>query len=583
MSTRCPANPHAIPGFDIKRTIANGGMATAYLAVQHRPYRLVTLKVLTMSGHEQLNGEDREILINRFEQEGEIVTRLEHPNIVDVFGVGATRKSLYIYMEYLGGGDLASRVASGVHPFEALDLLTGVASALDYAHRHAIVHRDVKPSNVLFRRDGTPLLSDFGIAKRLNAVNDITTIGMLLGTPICMSPEQAEGRALDGRSDLYGLGIILFEMLTGRPPFIASSPLRVMFMHAQEPVPRLPADLGPFQPLCDRLLAKDREDRFASAEEVIGEVRVLRASIDKRSRRSRARLLVDSIDDAFPGDTTDISESLLRGLLADLSEDRLVLPTPRDTAAAIRDKIELGDLDDHQIAQVVTSDPALTAHLLRAANGAYYQACGNVASVRYAIEILGNQASAQIAALLSVSDAFEQRLNTASRDRLSVLCRSATDVARLSTAVAERVLARETESDPGPLSLDPERAGLGGLLHNLGAIALVLWAAQIPHLANHPERLERVIRRLERTVASRILERWRFPLELIKIVSGYTSVTGRSDQTLSAVHMVAAGWVLQTHENMSGMLDADGMNAPAIVALGLDEADVLDEQFVSRH
>ena len=554
----------SIPGFDIKRTIGSGGMASAYLAVQLRPSRVVALKVLSMVDHGELQGEDRDTLVERFRREGEIVTNLEHPNIVHVHGVGATDQVLYIYMEYLGGGDLASRIESGVHPFEALDILAALGSALDYAHSRGIVHRDIKPTNILFRRDGTPLISDFGIAKNYESIDDITTVGMLLGSPIYMSPEQADGRRLDGRSDLYSLGVLLYEMLTGRPPFIANSMLRVMMMHAQTPVPELPPDLARFQALCVRLLAKDRDDRFRSGAEVIEAAQALKTDIAAHSERYRAHILTPSADQTFRGDTTEISDALLQGLLEDLLADRLVLPTPAVVGKRIEESLASGMQPHGVLLELIASDPACTVQILRAANGAYYQARGEVSSLAQAAQLLGSQTESQLAAILSLSLSFEARLSPAFREHLEYLWRSARNAAVLAGAMARSA------------GLDPALAALGGLLHNVGSLALLVWAERIPHLAASPERVLRVLGRGDRTVGARALEHWQFPGELVRLVTECRSAYSPLEREVCELDAVSAAYLMTQYEGVTRFL-ADGHNSAApIVKLGLDEADLLD-------
>jgi serine/threonine protein kinase len=252
-----------IAGYKIQQTIGQGGMATAYLAVQESLGRAVVLKVLDTSN--QTSAES----VERFLNEARIVAALNHPNIITIYDVGIAEDFIYISMEYIEGGDLRQRMRGLIQPNEALDIIGSIALGLDAAHKKGIIHRDVKPANVLFRRDGTPLLTDFGIAKQLTVDNDLTSTGIFLGSPNYMAPEQAEGGPIDGRADLYSLGVIFYEMLTGEKPYKSESVVDVIVQHKQAPIPLLPPGLEHFQPLLDLMLAKRRNDRFRDADSLL--------------------------------------------------------------------------------------------------------------------------------------------------------------------------------------------------------------------------------------------------------------------------------------------------------------------------
>ena len=257
-----------IPGYRIIREIGHGGMATVYLAVQESLGRQVALKVMAPALAADRNfGE-------RFLREGRTVAQLSHANILAVIDIGAVGHSYYLAMEYVSGGDLKQRTSQGaVPPGEALVILRQVAAALGYAHSHGFVHRDVKPDNILFRDNGSVVLSDFGIAKAIGSGTQMTGTGMTIGTAHYMSPEQAQGRSeLDGRSDLYSLGIVFYEMLVGRVPYEADNTVGIAMQHVQGVLPELPKYLSTYQPVLDRLLAKNPGDRYADAEELIGAI-----------------------------------------------------------------------------------------------------------------------------------------------------------------------------------------------------------------------------------------------------------------------------------------------------------------------
>ncbi|MGH8508320.1 MAG: protein kinase domain-containing protein, partial [Gammaproteobacteria bacterium] len=186
------------------------------------------------------------------------------------------------------------RMHAVMTPFDALDILIAVGSGLSVAHKKGIVHRDVKPANILFRKDGTPLLSDFGIAKQLTTDLDLTQTGIFLGSPNYMAPEQAEPGSIDGRADIYALGVILYEMLTGVKPYQSDSVLDVIMQHKRAPIPLLPSGLDQFQPLINLMLAKSRKDRFRDAESLLHYLRhMMQSGIIKTSTQAKLTPDVD--------------------------------------------------------------------------------------------------------------------------------------------------------------------------------------------------------------------------------------------------------------------------------------------------
>jgi len=257
-----------VPGFQIKRTIGRGGMATVYLAVQESLDREVVLKCMDS------DRDGEKDFIGRFLNEGRIIASLSHPHIITVYDIGTVDDMVWIAMEYVHGGDLRTRIEErGALPSdEALDLVARIARALGYAHQRGIVHRDIKPANILFRSDGTALLTDFGIAKRTTVDSELTSTGTILGSPFYMSPEQAEGLAVDGRTDIYSLGVILYELLTGQRPYLGDTAIKVIMQHIQSPVPRLQGALGRYQPLIDKMMAKSIDERIPDAEALAREL-----------------------------------------------------------------------------------------------------------------------------------------------------------------------------------------------------------------------------------------------------------------------------------------------------------------------
>ncbi|MGQ0592032.1 MAG: protein kinase domain-containing protein [Gammaproteobacteria bacterium] len=272
-----------IKGYSIRHAIGEGGMATAYLAIQESLGRPVVLKVL----HTARSANPQEV--ERFKKEGRIIASLNHPNIITVFDIDTAGDAVYLAMEYIEGGDLRKRMSGILTPYEALDILIKVGGALSAAHKKGIIHRDVKPANILFRKDGTPLLSDFGIAKQTAGDNDLTQTGIFLGSPNYMAPEQAETGSIDGRADLYSLGVIFYEMLTGMKPFYADSAVDVIVQHKRAPIPTLPTGLDQYQALLNLMLAKHRKDRFRDAESLLHYVRHLLQSGTLKTERDVAQ------------------------------------------------------------------------------------------------------------------------------------------------------------------------------------------------------------------------------------------------------------------------------------------------------
>jgi serine/threonine-protein kinase PpkA len=248
-----------IAGYRIQQLLGKGGMASVYLALQESVQREVALKVMAPT----LVGEE---FGERFLREARIAARLRHPHVVQVHDVGRSGDWHYIAMEHLSGGPLLRRDPPRDLPF-TLRAVREIANALDYAHRRGVVHRDIKPDNILLRDDGGAVLTDFGIARASDSAR-MTQVGMIMGTPHYMAPEQASGEPLDGRADLYALGIVFHELLVGRVPFDADDWIAVGLMHLSAPLPQLPPALGTVQPLLDRLLAKKPADRFQSGAEL---------------------------------------------------------------------------------------------------------------------------------------------------------------------------------------------------------------------------------------------------------------------------------------------------------------------------
>jgi tetratricopeptide (TPR) repeat protein len=258
-----------IPGYTIIKELGRGGMACVYLAMQESIERKVALKVMLQA----LQADPS--FSQRFLREAKIVAQLSHPHIVAVYDVGISDQYHYIAMEYHEGGELKDKIKKGLTLAEAISIAKQMASALDFAHSKGYVHRDIKPENVLFKYDGTIVLSDFGIARGNDGNTRMTATGSVIGTPHYMSPEQAQGQELDGRSDLYSLGIVFFEMLVGVVPYRGDSALSIGIKHLRDPIPKLPAQYQMFQNFLDKLISKEPDNRWQTGADVISQLNTL--------------------------------------------------------------------------------------------------------------------------------------------------------------------------------------------------------------------------------------------------------------------------------------------------------------------
>ncbi len=274
-----------IPGYTTEGQLGRGGMATVYLATQDSMKRKVALKV--MSSH---LGEDN-VWAKRFIQEAQVIAQLSHPNIVPVFDVGEHQGQFYIAMEHMKGGSLKDLMENDPPLRQAVKIIAGVAAGLDFAGEKGFVHRDIKPDNIMFRENGDPVILDFGIVKQKNnSKSKMTQTGVVVGTTSYMSPEQAQGRELDERSDIYSLGIMFYELLTGDVPFIGESDISVLMKHVKDPPPPLPTHLSVFQPLIDKCLAKKPQNRYSRASGLIGHLAQLEPQIKNVMAQQKTRL-----------------------------------------------------------------------------------------------------------------------------------------------------------------------------------------------------------------------------------------------------------------------------------------------------
>lgn len=253
--------------YQVTEQLGRGGMAAVYKAYHAPLNRYVAIKVLPeYFAHDPT-------FFDRFQQEAQAVARMRHPHIMQIFDFGRDGDLTYLVMEYVDGGTLQERLGKPLPIADALHWARHVADALGYAHARGIVHRDVKPSNILLTKDGEAVLSDFGIAKMVERAVSLTKTGVGVGTPEYMAPEQGQGLAVDGRTDIYSLGVVLYEMMTGQVPYIAETPLAIVLKHMNEPLqaPRLlnPALPDVVQALVLTCLAKDPAGRYQAAADLI--------------------------------------------------------------------------------------------------------------------------------------------------------------------------------------------------------------------------------------------------------------------------------------------------------------------------
>lgn len=253
--------------YQIIRELGRGGMAVVYRAYDPQVERPVAIKV--MAAHSLHNEESRK----RFEREARVIGSLQHPAIVPLYDFGEENGQPYLVMSLMRGGSLSDHLRRGLFSLdEAARLILRLAPALDLAHERGIVHRDLKPDNILFDQQDNPYITDFGIAKLFNSTSELSQSGIVIGSVAYMSPEQATGKDIDGRSDIYSLGVILFQILTGRRPFESNNSLGFMYQHLNDPVPSICTIRNDLPLGCEvviaRAMAKNPNHRYATASEM---------------------------------------------------------------------------------------------------------------------------------------------------------------------------------------------------------------------------------------------------------------------------------------------------------------------------
>ena len=269
-SGRKPVLPSfpSIPGYRFLQTIARSTKSEIHVAFSEELGHNVAVKVLRTGPFSSVEAGEEE----RFERERELLTRIKHPAIVDVYDWGHGEDFRYIVTEYFASGSLELRIRNLMTVRDTVDIFLQIAGALVAIHAAGLCHRDLKPANVMMRPDGRIVLIDFGLAKHVEATKQLTSAGEIRGSPYYISPEQAEGAPVDQRCDIYSLGVILYEMLTGTRPFRGTSVIAILQSHRNDPIPVLPSELSQFQRLIDGMLAKNPAERFPTVEAAVSEL-----------------------------------------------------------------------------------------------------------------------------------------------------------------------------------------------------------------------------------------------------------------------------------------------------------------------
>ena len=494
-----------IAGYRIESLIAKGGMATVYRAIQESLNRPVALKVMNPMLA------DAAEYAERFVNEATILAALNHNNIITIHDVGMVDDWLYLAMEYIEGGDLGGRIAAGVvAPDEALRLVEALGGCLQFAHDAGIIHRDVKPANILFRRDGTPLLTDFGIAKRASSQQELTLAGTILGSPYYLSPEQARGDPVSGKADIYSLGIVCYEMLTGEKPFRGDTDVGTMLKHLSEPPPHLTGTLATIQPLLSKMLAKDPAERFPDAATMVASAQQVRTELqgggvavkpDGTASAPGASYSVDEI----AADDQSASKRAFYQIYQDYMADRLKVPSMPDVAVRIRKAVDQPDIDVGGLAKVIQADPSLAAHLVRVAKSPLFAGSDSVQSPHAAIVRLGMKVTRDMVTSFTLRNLFRSKTPTI-KQRLREVWRHSCVVAALSF-----VLGRLT---PG---IDKEQGLLAGLLHDVGALVLLAHAESYPELVADSAALDGYVSELGGQIGAMVLRKWEFPDEFVEV------------------------------------------------------------------
>lgn len=348
-------------GYKIQKVLGKGGMAVVYLAIQESFDREVAIKIMA----EHLSSDPS--FGERFLREAKIVSRLIHPNIVTVYDVGVVGNQHFLSMEYIPGQDLKDKLHH-ITLAHIVKVIKEIGMALDFAGRKGYVHRDIKPENIMINEeDGRAVLMDFGIARAFDSVSGMTQTGTAIGTPYYMSPEQAKGKEVDWRSDLYSLGVVFYQLLVGKVPYDGDSAISVGIKHLSDPIPKLPDNLqDAFQPIIDKMMAKNPNDRFQSGGELVvalnainyEQLTALSAAFDAQGNRETTSELAQHLSTPMSGS----SEAILSPLSDSAATQVVSMPTDVHDVP----KINLSN-DDKRVSTDQSSSKSSMAILLGAA------------------------------------------------------------------------------------------------------------------------------------------------------------------------------------------------------------------------
>lgn len=305
--------PIKIPNFEMDREIGRGGMSRVYIAQQLEPKRKVAVKIVS-PGTTADNS-----FLQSLKQEGDLIASLSHDNIITIYVCGVIDNHFYMVMEVLSGGDLTKRIEKGMRPEDAVEVMLQIGSALEHAHKKGIVHRDIKPENVMFHENGKAVLVDFGIAKEQDTASSFTQMGAVVGTPHYMSPERCMGKPTDHRSDLYAMGVMFYEMLTGKKVYEGRDTFAVSYAHVYEPVPPLPPELTKYQGIVSKLLAKDPEDRVQTSADMLDYLKKIRAGASAEPSTRRVGAITGTQTGVQAGATTGASAPMSTRAVAPIS------------------------------------------------------------------------------------------------------------------------------------------------------------------------------------------------------------------------------------------------------------------------
>ncbi|TAK56227.1 MAG: serine/threonine protein kinase [Gammaproteobacteria bacterium] len=272
-----------VRGYRCVNLLVETPASSVYLAINERDGSQVVLKVLRQPPESAAGA----ATFDRFLREYQIAAAIVHPNVVRIHDFGVSDDQAFIVMEYFPLGDLRAQIKAGITPLQALRYLRQMAEALKVLHSAGVLHRDLKPGNVMLRDESSVVLIDYGLSKQLELDAAITDSGAIFGTPYYMSPEQGHGRETDERSDIYSLGVIFYEMLMRRKPYVAGTSMQVIYKHANSPLPELPAELKRFEPILYNCIAKDPQRRYASADRLVDAVRELERDETERAANRR--------------------------------------------------------------------------------------------------------------------------------------------------------------------------------------------------------------------------------------------------------------------------------------------------------